>query len=101
MLIQNDSLKNQFFDEEGLSLPLTRAAWKGHDDIIDILIIFGADVNKKVKNGYTAIFFACERGRTSTLERLLECRNIDIEATNDQGFTALDTAIINGYYNCA
>ncbi len=101
ILVQYPEYVNEYFDEEKSCLPLTKAAWLGYLKVLDMLIILGADINKKVNNGFSAIFYACERGKLNILQRLLECDNLKIFDTDKNGFTPLDISIVNGYYNCA
>ena len=37
---------NEYFDEEKSALPITKAAWLGYSDVFDLLVLFGADINK-------------------------------------------------------
>lgn len=100
-LLRDQSLANEYLDQGHKALPITRAVWLGYEEAISMLLMFGAEVNKKVSNGYTAIFYACERGRNATLQKLLQVKDINIEEVDENGYTAMDVAINLGYYNCA
>ena len=69
--------------------------------ILDLLIIFGADINKKVVNGYTALFYAALKGHSHIIKRLIETKNCVLDEVDEKGHTALDVAIKYGYYNSA
>ena len=43
----------------------------GYDDILELLILNGANVNVRQKNGCTALMLACEQGLRCTVELLL------------------------------
>ena len=101
ILLTQPDLINQYFDKECTSTPLTKAAWLGYSDIVTILLSLNANVNKKVKNGYSPIFYASERGHSRVLKKLLSVKDCEIYQTDNRGFSALDIAIIKGYYNCS
>lgn len=81
-------------DEEGYS-PLIWAAFKGHGDILKMLLFHGADINKKDgHDGLTALMFATVKGHEKELKILLEySHDLDIDAQDKDGNTALVWAI--------
>ena len=93
ILLNYGELVNEYFDSENKSLPITRAAWLGNSKIVNMLILFGADVNKKVSNGYTAMFFAASKGHNKIIKKLLDTGVCVIDEVDNRGFTALDIAI--------
>lgn len=101
ILLTHPNLINQYFDEEKSSTPLTKACWLGYTEVVNILLSLNANVNLKVKNGFSSIFYASERGHSRILKKLLSVKNCEIYQTDNRGFTALDIAVVKGYYNCA
>lgn len=100
ILTKYPSLSNEFFDKTLTCLPLTRASWLGYNDIIEVLLKFGADINKPTSNNQTPLFFAVQKGRKHTVEFLLS-KDAQLEVADSLGYTPLDFAIIWGYYNIA
>ena len=108
MIIDDDSylyveklkLYLSFFDKTESCLPITRAAWLGHSKTIELLLNFGADINKTTKNKQSAIFYAIQKGRTETVKYLIS-KNIELDIADHLGYTPLDFAVIWGYYNIA
>lgn len=98
---KHPNLLNNYFDKDQRSLPLTRSVWIGSKKITNLLINLGADLNKQVKNGFSPIFYACERGHFDLLNFLLEKKKINIFLEDNFGRNCLDIAVIKGYYNCA
>jgi len=74
--------------------PLMDAAHEGQSDVALKLIAARADVNKKGKQGLSALHFAARRGCTKMVQILLEA-HADASQTSDLG-TALDLAKKNG-----
>jgi ankyrin repeat protein len=72
--------------------PLVYAAYNGHAEIVDYLIGRGADVNGKVENGSSALFFASRFGHIETVKVLLKHR-ADLSIVNDKDETAVDWAL--------
>ena len=101
LLAYDPGLVNEYFDSYKGSLPVMRPIWNNNIKMFDLLITFGADINKRTANGYTAVFFAAERGRTNILTKLLEMQHCKIDLSTEKGLSPLDLAILNGYYNCA
>jgi len=99
----NDSKKVQQLIEQGVDVdqlasngdaPLVIAAYKGHDEIVEMLLKAGADVTV-VDPGMkaTALHAAAYAGRTESARLLIEY-DIDIDAQGPyNGYTALHDAI--------
>lgn len=58
-------------DERKYSSPLTVTCRRGHCDIFDILVGYGADINKTDGFGCTPLAAACEGNRLDIIDRLL------------------------------
>ena len=52
--------------------PLMLATLKGHKEIAEILIIYGADVNAQDSRGYTALMWAIDKGHKEIVKLLLD-----------------------------
>ncbi|GMG07994.1 unnamed protein product [[Candida] boidinii] len=80
---------------EGL-LPLHIVASSGHDNLIPLLLEYGADINQKDKlNKWSPIFYSVTRGFASTTEKLINYgAHFDIQDEDD--FTPLYYAIWEG-----
>lgn len=74
--------------------PVALAALVGSAEIINELIKFGADVNQKDENGFTALFWAARLNNPNTAQALLKA-GADINAQSPKGDTPLMAAIIN------
>jgi uncharacterized protein len=66
------------------------AAAEGNAPAIEMLIEFGADVKVKSKSGFTAFLFAVRNHHIDAAKTLL-----------GRGTTALNMAVVNGYYDLA
>jgi ankyrin repeat protein len=85
-------------DSIGNDTALHWASFKGHKEIVELLLNAGADVNKLNKHGHTALLDASWNGKTSIVKLLLKANaNADIQNTN--GYTALTVAIENNHYD--
>ncbi|KAG7898305.1 hypothetical protein KL935_004455 [Ogataea polymorpha] len=80
---------------EGL-LPLHIVASAGHDDLIPLLLEYGADINQTDKlNKWTPIFYSVTKGYASTTKKLIEFgANFDIK--DEDGFNPLYYALWEG-----
>lgn len=79
--------------------PLMHAAYRGHMDIIDMLLKNGVDINKKDNLERTALVYAIEWGQTEAVEFLLsEDAEIDAQAlilACFQGYDDITNLLIN------
>lgn len=67
-------------------------------EAIDILLKKGAKPNvTSSSKGCTPLHVAVQFGHIQTVERLLKAKNLEIDATDQQGMTALHIAISRGY----
>jgi hypothetical protein len=78
-------------DREGWT-PLHWAAQRGHIEVVRLLCDHGADIEACGKNGNRPLHWAATCGHISTVKELIEVRNGDINARNDDGRTALRIA---------
>jgi ankyrin repeat protein len=77
-------------DKDG-STPLHCAAWKGHAEVVKILLDAGAEVNARSQNehyGDTALH-AAAHGNQKDVVRILIARGADLNAKNRIGRTPL------------
>jgi ankyrin repeat protein len=75
--------------------PLIWAASEGNDDIVQLLVEQGANVNTQNFAGETALFLAAARGFDTIVHTLLE-NGANVQITNLDGATALHMAVANG-----
>ena len=68
--------------------PLICAAWKGHKEIIELLIANGADVNAKDDDGRTPLRLAAANGHKEIAE-LLITNGANVNASDEKGVTPL------------
>jgi len=66
-------------------------------DIVEVLLQYGADVNLKDDDGWTALYAAAAGGNLGVSTLLLQHSQIDIEASDNNGFTALHRAVEEGH----
>ena len=80
--------------------PLHIASILGNDSLVKLLLVNGADVAIKNKDGRTALHEAVFRGSEPVVSRLLSCGS-DTEARDNEGQTALNLALSCGKYRVA
>lgn len=76
----------------GEGTALMCAAFGGHQNILELLIRLGADVNAKTEYGETALMYGAKNGKRDTVELLIKS-GANINAKDDDGETALIYAI--------
>ena len=86
-------------DKDGDTL-LIQASILGYNEIVELLIVSGADVNfatsgDELLAGYTALIWATAGDNTETVE-LLIANGADVNATSEAGVTALIQASYGG-----
>lgn len=69
--------------------PLMTAAIQGHYEITELLVNFGAEVNKQNKNGNTALIFASQNKHDKIVSFLIQCAGADPEIKNYYGEKAI------------
>ena len=72
------------------------AAQNGRDEIVEDLLLGGADVNFGNNHKNTAIHLAAQNGWTKVMEWLLKAKNINVNAKDLHANTALHLAAQNG-----
>jgi len=86
---------------QGLSrgwTPLIQAAYKGHKDIVQILLECGANIDHQANDGWTALMLAARYGHKDVVQILLENgASIDHQSKDGFGNTALMLATKYGY----
>ncbi len=75
------------------STPLHWAAIEGHVEIVRLLCDRGADVEARDRWGSRPLHDAARNGHISVVKELVEERNAEIDARDDDGMTALLLAI--------
>jgi hypothetical protein len=73
-----------------------KAAYKGHKEVVDVLLANGAQIEAATKSGFTALHMACGKGHLDVVASLL-AQNAQIEAKNKNGSTPLHTAAQKGH----
>lgn len=64
------------------------ASYKGHADVVELLLKYFAKSNLKDKEGCTALYAACAKGHKNVVRILLE-NNADVNAMNFENLTPL------------
>ncbi|KAL5011167.1 hypothetical protein ScPMuIL_013472 [Solemya velum] len=82
-------------DHTGMTL-LMHAVRQGFDDIVEMLILTGANINTQHKNGTTALMLACEEAHICTIALLVEL-GANLNLVQDFGDTALMKAAKRGH----
>ena len=77
------------------------ATYYGCEKILDILLGAGADVNVRCEADNTALVLASYFGYDGIVDRLLRCPEIDVDAKNIDGDTALTVALYKDHENVA
>ena len=72
------------------------AAQNGRDEIIEDLLLGGANVNKGNNHKNAAIHLAAQNGWTKVMEILLKAKNINVNFKDLHANTALHLAAQNG-----
>jgi ankyrin repeat protein len=74
------------------STPLHYAVWKGHLDLVELLLAAGADVNAQNQNDHwgTTPLHAAAHANQKAIAALLLAHGADLEARDGNGKTPLD-----------
>jgi ankyrin repeat protein len=86
----NSTYKNK----RGFTTPLIAAAQNGHAEVVEALILHGADLNKPNKAIETPIFKAINHGNLAIVEILIK-NGADINKADIMGFTPLHEAVLS------
>jgi hypothetical protein len=89
---------NKSYGTMGGITPLMKAAANGYLEIIDMLIKYGADVNKYDKDGDTALFASIHRGHLDSTLKLIEL-GAQINHKNKNGDLPLTVAVVYNHFN--
>jgi len=77
---------------------LLKAAWKGHAEIIRLLLSKGADPSIATKTKWTPLMFAARDGHRNTVSVLLRSGKAgSVDAGDRKGVTALRKAVVAGH----
>ena len=76
--------------------PLTWAAWKGHAEVVKLLLAKNASTDLQDMNGETALLLAADKGHAKVVELLL-AKNASTDLQTKNGDTALLLAAMNGH----
>ncbi|XP_071116479.1 cyclin-dependent kinase 4 inhibitor C-like [Haliotis cracherodii] len=68
------------------------AAYKGHRDVVELLVSEEADVPLVDEDGDSILHWACMGGDVETVEFVLSLNVVDIDARNKSGERAADLA---------
>ena len=83
-----------------INTPLHRAALRGNDTVISVLIQHGAEVNKRGPGGRTALHHACQNGHVACIHELIK-HGADVEAKDsDNEATPLQLAAGFNHPDC-
>lgn len=76
--------------------PLMNAVIKNRNDVIDILLEYGSNVNLRSGEGWTALHFACssQKNNRTMVQKLLDAK-ANANITNYYGYTPLQLAAIH------
>ncbi len=95
LLLKHGADVDQMEDDPLLGTPLNYAASEGHEDIVRDLLVAGADVNKKAKQGDTPLIQAVKEHHTRLVPLLLQA-GADVNAADARNITALWHAASDG-----
>lgn len=74
--------------------PVMQAAIDGNDEVLAVLLQYGADINVRDEAGCTPLHRACQYGHKAVAQRLLKSRGVASMAIRDNdGLTPFHTAV--------
>lgn len=79
---------------------MCRAGYLGHTNVVSLLLKYGGDINLRSSDGRTALMWASFRNNGKMCDFLLD-HNADIGLVDNEGWNALDIAIIKMNYESA
>ncbi|XP_078235059.1 KN motif and ankyrin repeat domain-containing protein 3 isoform X2 [Pogona vitticeps] len=80
---------------------LMLAVSHGRQEMVEALLVSGADVNLQDEEGSTALMCACEHGRAGTVRLLLSQQNCDVSTVDNDGNDAVSIALEAGHPDIA
>ena len=89
-------IRNINFEDDWKETALHKAAYKGYNDIVQLLLTKGASIEARNEDNYTPLHHAARNGHTSTVDLLLT-KHASIEATGKDAETPLHFAACSGY----
>ena len=100
-LAEARAARREVFERQGGTTQLMRAAHRPHQEhLVRELVAAGAPLDLVSNAGWSALHYACYRGRTRIVRLLLEGkfdgRGASVDLQNDGGFTALMLAATRG-----
>ena len=84
------------FANESGETSLLRACRNGHVDVIKLLLVLGAEIDRADEGGVTPLLIACENGRVDVV-RLLLNKGADVDRATKNCVTPLYVACENGH----
>jgi hypothetical protein len=85
----------------GKTNPLCRAAWLGHQDIVQILLKYGAEIDTPSFDGKTAVMWSAIRHNMEMAVYLSEECKADLQLRDNAGFNVFDICIYRLNYEMA
>jgi ankyrin repeat protein len=79
---------------------MCRAGYLGHTNVVSLLLKYGGDINLRSSDGRTALMWASFRNNGKMCDFLLD-HNAEISLVDNEGWNALDIAIIKMNYESA
>lgn len=76
--------------------PLTLCAEKGHQELVQLLLLKGATLDCHTKKGYTPIFLSCKEGHLDIC-KILSKEGANVETPDCRGNTPIMAAFKNGH----
>jgi ankyrin repeat protein len=76
--------------------PLLWACYHDHEQVVQVLLEHGADIEAKDSQDWTPLHYACYKGRVAVVNELLS-RGANNEAMNNRGSTPLHIASLNDH----
>ncbi|XP_048352073.1 KN motif and ankyrin repeat domain-containing protein 1-like isoform X2 [Sphaerodactylus townsendi] len=80
---------------------LMLAVSHGRQEMVEALLVCGADINLQDEEGSTALMCACEHGRAGTVRLLLSQSSCDVSIVDNDGNDAVSIALEAGHQDIA